>query len=69
MQLWVENITDILFLCLFSTVLLCCIVKNMLDTSDMTIAKFKHNMPGPGWENHFIKVSCLKVNNACCGDK
>ena len=26
-------------------------------------------MPGADWENYFIKVSCLKVNNAYCGDK
>ena len=33
-----------------------CIVKNMLDISDITLEKFKDNMPGPDWENYFIKV-------------
>ena len=41
----------------------------MLDASDITIAKFKDNIPGPDWENYFIKVSCLKMNDAYCGDK
>ena len=36
---------------------------------DITIAKFKDNMLGPDCEDYFIKVSCLKVNNAYCGDK
>ena len=40
----------------------------MLEASDITIAVFKDNMPRPDWENYFIKVSCLKVNNAYCGD-
>ena len=35
------------------------VVKNMLDASDITIKKFKDNMPGHDWENYFIKVSYL----------
>ena len=40
-----------------------CIVKNMLDASDIKIKKFKDNMPGPDWENYFIMVSYLKIYN------
>ena len=40
-----------------------CIVKNMLDASGMTIEKFKDNIPGPDWENYFIKVNYLKIYN------
>ena len=40
-----------------------CIVKNMLGASDVKIKKFKDNMPGPDWENYFIKVNYLKIYN------
>ena len=41
----------------------------MLDACNITIAKVKDKMSGPDWENYFIKVGCLKVNNAYYRDK
>ena len=41
----------------------------MLDACNITIAKVKDKMSGPDWENYFIKVGCLKVNNPYYRDK
>ena len=33
----------------------------MLDASDITIAKFKDNMPGPDWDTHREKAPSNKT--------